>query len=126
MNRNINGFSIPFRLNTASGGVVAESGGEKLKENIVHILMTRVGERVMRRDYGGGLRELLHDPNNDALRAIVQHQIAKSIGQWEPRVELRQVSVTQQDGTLMADIHYLIRESQQSERVSVPLGLGGI
>ena len=64
MNQKINGFSIPFRLNPASGGVVAESGGEKLKENIVHILMTRVGERVMRRKYGGGLRELLHDPNN--------------------------------------------------------------
>ena len=126
MTETTKGFSIPFRLNPASGGVVAESGTEKLKENIIHILMTDVGERVMRRDYGGGLRELVHDPNNDVLRAIVQHQIAKSIGQWEPRVQLGQVNVTQQEGTLIAEINYVIRETHRPERVSVPLELGGI
>ena len=70
-------------------GVAWTSGPEKLKENIKHILLTGLGERVMRRDYGGGLRQLVHDPNNDALRAIVQHQIAKAIGQWEPRYRYR-------------------------------------
>jgi phage baseplate assembly protein W len=126
MSEEIRGFSIPFRFDPATGGVAQESGPEKLKENIIHILLTGVGERAMRREYGGGIRQLVHDPNNDALRAIVQHQIAKSIGQWEPRVLLQSVTVTAQNGTLIADLQYVIRRTQQPQSLSVPIGLGGV
>jgi len=120
----VRGFSIPFRID--KGRVVATSGLDKLKENIIHILLTSVAERVMRRDYGGGLRDLVHDPNNDVLRALVQHQIAKSIGQWEHRVQLREVAVRQQEGTLLAEIHYVIRETGQPDGLVANLELEGI
>lgn len=121
------GFSIPFRIDPATHGIAWQKDeGEKLKENLVHILLTGTGERVMRREYGGGLRQLVHDPNNDVLKALVQHQIARSIGQWEPRVELRSVTVSQQDATLIAELHYVIRRTQQFQSLSVPLELGGI
>ena len=126
MSEIIRGFSIPFRIDPASGGVAPEGGPEKLKENIIHILLTGVGERVMRRDYGGGLRQLVHDPNNDALRAIVQHQIAKSIGQWEPRVQLQGVTVGQENGTLIVELQYIVRRSQDLESLKVPFSLGGV
>jgi phage baseplate assembly protein W len=126
MPEEIRGFSIPFRIDPATGGVAQEAGPEKLKENMIHILLTGIGERVMRRDYGGGLRQLVHDPNNDALRAIVQHQIGKSIAQFEPRVLVQEVVVTHQAGVLIAHVRYLIRGTQQFQSVSVPIGLGGI
>lgn len=127
MSDTILGFSIPFRLDPASGGVAVQSdSSEKLKENLIHILLTGDGERVMRRDYGGGLRQLVHDPNNEALKAIVRHQIARSIIRWEPRVEVQSVTVRQQQGTLIADLQYRIRRTQQPESLSVPIGLGGI
>lgn len=125
MAEEIRGFSLPFRIDPA-GRVAQAIGPEKLKENIIHILLTGIGERVMRRDYGGGLRQLIHDPNNDALRAIVQHQIGKSVTQFEPRVLVQDVVVTQQNGTLIAHLRYIIRETQQLQSVSVPIGLGGI
>lgn len=125
MSEEIRGFSFPFRIDS-SGGVAQTSGPEKLKENIKHILLTGIGERVMRRDNGGGLRQLVHDPNNDALRAIVQHQIAKSIGYWEPRVQVQGVTVTQKDGMLSIEILYVISQTQQLQSTSVPIGLGGI
>lgn len=123
MSEDVRGFSIPFRI-TSGGGVAQESGEEKLKENIIHILLTGVGERVMRRDYGGGLRELVHDPNNDALRALVQHQVAKSVSQWEPRVLVQAVTISQEDATLFVRVDYLVRRTRQPESVSVPLAVG--
>lgn len=127
MSTPIRGFSMPFRIDPATGGVaVQEDETEKLKENIIHILLTGVGERVMRRDYGGGMRQLVHDPNNEALRAVVQHQIARTIGRWEPRVLLQSVTVSQEDGTLVATLQFLVRQTQQQESLSVPIGLGGI
>lgn len=125
MNKTIGGFSFPFRI-TSSGQVALSSGPEKLKENIQNVLLTGIGERVMHRDYGGGLRQLVHDPNNDALRAIVQYQIAQSISQWEQRVQIQNVTVKQNEGKLFIELQYVINQSQQPQSLSVPIGLGGI
>jgi len=127
MNTRASGFSIPFRIDSANGGVAAQRDhDEKLRENLIHIIMTGLGERAMRRTYGGGMTQLLHDPNNDALRAIVQHQLSKAIIENEPRVQLQGVAVTQRDGTLFAELTYQVKHNQQAQQLSVPLGLGGI
>lgn len=126
MTQEIRGFSIPFRLDPATGGVVQNAGDAKLQENLIHILLTRVGERVMRRDYGGGVHQLVHDPNNDALRALVEHQIAKAVGQWEPRVLVQDVTVTQQNATLVAHLRYIVRRTQEPGQVRVPFAAGSL
>lgn len=120
------GISIPFRIDPATGGITwQQDASDKIKENLIHILMTSVGERLRRRKYGGGLRSLVHEPSSEALRAIVQHQIARSIGLWEPRVLLQSVSVFERSGTLFAELHYIERREQQTQSLSVPLGIGG-
>jgi phage baseplate assembly protein W len=125
MSNPIFGFAFPFRI---QGGVATESGVQKLKDNIAHLLLTTVGERVMLRDYGGGLRQLLHDPNNDAMVAIVRHQVAKAIGTYEPRVLVQTVDITQDEdvGVLTVSVKFVVRQTKQVQQVSVPIGLGGI
>jgi phage baseplate assembly protein W len=138
------GFAIPFRIDRG-GGVAAEAGPEKIRDNVVHILLTGIGERAMRRDYGAGLRQLLHDPVNDALLSVVQHQVLKSIAQAEPRVEVDAVrirahrhgsaSAGESAGTLgaeppgdavIAEVEFTIRATRQPVSLSVPVGLGGV
>ena len=117
----ITGFAFPFQID---GGVKRQSDCDKLRANVVHILLTNVGERVMRRAYGGGLRALVQDPDNEALWAIVQHQIAKSIGALEPRVLVQAVALTQLDdgATLSITVRYMVRTTQQTQTLSVPIG----
>lgn len=117
---NPHGASIPFRF---QGGKIAMQmdEAEKIKENLVHLLMTSLGERVMRRNYGGGLRQLVHEPNNDALRALAQHQIAAAILQWEPRVRLRQLNIQQQVGTLFIELTYSLENNWQIQTLSIPV-----
>jgi uncharacterized protein len=122
----IRGFSLPFRIDHRTGGVAQESGEEKIKENLIHILLTGIGERVMLREYGGGIRQLLHDPNNAALQAIVQRQVARSISRWEPRVLLRKIDLIQEDATLIIRLDYVIRQTLQAQNLKVPLGWGGV
>ncbi len=122
MTEDISGFAIPFRIDRNSGKVAWTTGTDKLKANIKHILLTGLNERVMRRDYGGGLRQLLHDPNNEALRAIAQHQIAKAITRAEPRVSLTQVKVEVVDEQVYIDLLYTVRRTRQQEQLSVPIG----
>ena len=123
----LNGLSIPFRINPTTGGFSWQKDTtEKLKENLIHILLTGGGERSMRRNYGGGLKQLLHDPNNDALRAIVQHQIAKAIGKWEPRVALQEVNVFVEGANLLANLSFIIRGYADRQSISIPISLGDV
>lgn len=126
MTEEIFGISSPFRIHPDTGGVATVSGTEKLKENIIHILLTGAGERVMRRDYGAGLRQLVHDPNNEALRAIAQHQVAKAVNRWEPQVAVDQVRTALDGGSLVVEITYVVRRTRQFQSLSVPIGLGGL
>ena len=124
----ITGFAFPFQIDPSTGGVKTCSDDDKLRANIVHIILTNVGERVMRRSYGGGLRQLVQDPNNNALWAVVQHQIGKTIGLLEPRVQLQQLTVTQSDdgATLFVAVRYVITRKQLVQTLSVPVALNGL
>jgi len=120
----VRGITFPFRIDPNTGSVATSTEDEKIRENIAHIIMTGIGERTMRRTYGGGLQQLVHDPNNDVMRKIVQHQIAKSLGQLEPRIFLTGVYIAQDGPTLALRITYVIRRSKQNQVFSVPFGMG--
>lgn len=120
----IRGIAFPFRIDPFSGSVASQSGDEKLRQNIVHIIMTGIGERAMRRAYGGGMQQLVHDPNNDIMRKVVQHQIAKSLGQLEPRILLTGIQITQDESTLILRISYIVRRTKVAQVLSVPFGIG--
>ena len=57
------------------------------------IFTTRIGERVMRRHFGGGLAELLGRAMTPSLFAAWQLLLAVGIDLWEPRFRVRGVYV---------------------------------
>ncbi len=128
MTTTITGFAFPFRIDPTAGGVAFESGDDKLRSNIAQILLTNAGERVMNRAYGGGLRQIVQDPADGALLAVVQHQIGKSVGREEPRVDLQAVTVSPSgDGaTLLVSVTYVVRRTQAVETLSVPIAVSGL
>ena len=125
MTENPRGASIPFRFQEGKVATQMDEA-EKIKENLIHLLMTGVGERVMRRNYGGGLRQFVHEPNNDALRALAQHQIAAAILQWEPKARLQRLNVYQQEGTLFVELTYSLEGNWQTQSISVPVPMEGM
>jgi uncharacterized protein len=123
----ITGFAFPFAIDPTTGGVKTLSDDDKLRANIVHIVLTNVGERIMRRSYGGGVRQLVQDPNDQILATLIQHQIGKTVGQLEPRVLLQNLSLTRTvDGAgLHIDIQYVVRRSQAEQSLSIPVSFVG-
>jgi len=123
----IKGFAFPFAIDAATGGVRAQNDDDKLRANIAHIVLTNVGERIMRRSYGGGVRQLVQDPNDQVLWTLVQHQIGKSVGLLEPRVLLQQVNVSRGDdgASVLIDIRYIVRRTQAVRSLSIPVAFVG-
>lgn len=64
------------------------SGIDHLKQSITDILTTRIGNRVMRREYGSRLPELIDEPLNGALRLELIAATAEALARWEPRFKL--------------------------------------
>ncbi len=84
--RPLTGFAFPFRI--ADGRVARAGGSEKVAQNLRHLLATRLGERPMLRDYGGGVHHRLQEANDAALRALIKHEIEQALASFMPELRL--------------------------------------
>ena len=60
------GWAFPIQVDDA-GGILVREGEEDIREAVGIILGTRLGERVIRPEFGCGIGDLVFDPN-DARR----------------------------------------------------------
>jgi len=91
-------------------------GLEHLKQSIHDILSTPIGSRVMRRDYGSRIMELIDRPMNAELVADLQAAVVMSITAHEPRLHLTKVVIGMPD----ADPE-MVRREMSSGRLVVNL-----
>lgn len=70
------------------------SGMDHLRQSIRDILTTPIGSRVMRRDYGSRLFDLIDSPSNRELIVEIYAAVIEALNAWEPRVLIKRVSVT--------------------------------
>lgn len=86
-------------------------GVEHLQQSIADILTTPIGSRVMRRDYGSRLFDLIDRPVNDSWLVDCYAWTAEALLRWEPRIKLRRVSISSiEEGRPVLDLEasYLI------------------
>ncbi|AIY42992.1 Phage baseplate assembly protein [Collimonas arenae] len=75
-------------------------------QSVIDIITTPVGSRVMRRDYGSDVPELIDQPLNGATVLRLYAATAYAILRWEPRIQLTGVQLErgqQGDATLILD-----------------------
>lgn len=64
------------------------SGIDHIRQSIADIITTPIGSRVMRRDYGSLVPELLDMPMSDALMMQVYAATVIAVSRWEPRISI--------------------------------------
>ena len=67
------------------------SGLDHLRQSIRDILTTPLGSRVMRREYGSRLFDLVDNPLNDATIIELFAATAEALLRWEPRIKVQRV-----------------------------------
>lgn len=78
-------------LNGLTGGTL--DGLDHLRQSVRNILTTPLNSRVMRRDYGSALPDLV-DSNLDGLTlAKIYAATADALRRWEPRLRVTNVEV---------------------------------
>nr|WP_300306902.1 GPW/gp25 family protein [Halomonas sp.] len=66
-------------------------GVEHIRQSVGDILMTPIGSRVMRRDYGSLLPELIDAPLNDTTLLQAYSATIMALIRWEPRIRVTAV-----------------------------------
>ncbi|WP_341808557.1 GPW/gp25 family protein [Wolbachia endosymbiont (group E) of Neria commutata] len=70
-------------------------GLDHLKQSIVDILTTPTGSRIMHRDYGSRLLELVDKPINRDCSLELYAAVAEALEKWERRFKLEKVKITE-------------------------------
>ncbi|HMD70400.1 MAG TPA: GPW/gp25 family protein [Bryobacteraceae bacterium] len=119
------GIGWAFPAAAASGGVAMAAYEEDVRQAVGIILGTSPGERVMRPDFGAGLRDLAFSPINTTTMALAQYRVQQALVEWEPRIDNVTVQVTAepQFGKLRIDINYRLRATNTFYNLVYPFYL---
>jgi len=98
---------------------------DHIYQSIQDIVTTPVGTRIMRREYGSLVFQLMDGPFDDILQMQIYAAIATAIIRWEPRVLLHSVSLNIADlGAYVLDLNFTLVDNNQFSSLSVPLAFG--
>lgn len=94
---------------------------EHIKQSVRDILTTPIGSRVMRREYGSLLPELIDQPLNGATLMRAYAATVMALVRWEPRIRVTRVQFDMDGaGRLMIDLEGTRSDGARAD-LTVPL-----
>lgn len=108
-------------MNSQTGLSISEV--EHIRQSVRDILVTPVGSRVIRREYGSLLSALIDQPQTPALRLQIMAACYSAILKWEPGVSLTTITFerSETDGGLYVDITGTRSANGQPFSLTIPL-----
>lgn len=120
-------LSWPLAGLDTSGRLPAARDDESVRQVILNCLLTRPGERLMRPQFGAGLLDFVHLPNNQTTHGLIANRVRKAVTQWETRVEVDGVEVLPDPvspAEVQIQIRYRLRHSPIPRELGLSLRLG--
>ena len=111
-------------MNRTTGAAI--SGLEHLRQSVGDILSTPIGSRVMRREYGSLVPELIDHPDNNARQVRLFSAVASALLRWEPRFRLTRVGVqrdAERPGYALIELHGSYHEGRRPAPLSLQVSV---
>lgn len=84
-------------IGTSASTGKALAGLDHLRQSISDILTTPIGSRVMRRNYGSLIPDLIDQPMGPATRLRLYAASAHALVAWEPRLDLESIALSESE-----------------------------
>ena len=98
---------------------------DHIKQSISDILTTPIGSRIMRRDYGSIIADLIDQPKSEVLILKLFSAIYTAITKWENRISIEHIRVIDvSGGTLVIDLEAVYLLKNQAINLNIPLQMG--
>ena len=117
------GWSFPPTFNKESSDVKMVSDETDIKESLEIYFNTKLGERIMRPNYGCIIHEHIFDKIDESILNILSFELTQNIGQIEPRIIIEKIEIKQsniENGELQISIEYKIISSNVRDNIVFP------
>lgn len=127
MNKGFTGISFPFRLNNKGGLKMSSTSytdSSHIKESIIQILNTEIGERVMEVSFGSSVSANIFEPKDLSSISLIKYEIENILKELEPRIEVSDITLsspTNEDSQVDIKIDYVIIQHSTMDSVKVNL-----
>lgn len=119
------GRGVAFPVSLAANDLSLAEYEDDVRQAIHIILGTEPGERVMRPDFGTGLRALVFEPINTTTIALARHRVEEALTRWEPRIDHVEVAIRADPprGLLEITVTYRVRRTNTFYNLVYPFFL---
>jgi len=113
------GVSLPFNAKGVFNKTYSTK--EQIKSNLINLLLTDKGERIMNPEFGADLRKSLFENMTSDSAELLKIKITDAINIFIPEVELGNIDVENDFdyNTLNVTVNYRLRISNDSDQVTV-------
>ncbi len=116
------GWSFPPTFTRAGSTLELVKAEEDIKQSLMILLSTTLGERVMRADFGADLHQQVFEPMDAAFGPFVSDIISDAIETYETRIDLDNVDVDFEpnEGRIVLTISYTIISTNTRSNIVYP------
>jgi|TARA_B110000483_G_scaffold180347_1_gene213229 hypothetical protein len=120
------GWSFPPTFDRKLGDVQMVTMEEDIKQSLEIYFSTKLGERIMRNDYGCFLHSQVFELANESLIQGLSKELERSINVFEPRILITEIRATKTDsseGLIEINVAYEIRATNNRSNIVFPFYL---
>ena len=113
-------LTFPIEIDSNGRAVISE-GVDVIKRSIEAILSWPIGTRYFLNEFGSALENLLEEPNDAPLQALVKNDVINAITRWEKRIIPLDIRfLDHSDTQINIFISYKIRNTQVEDSFVFP------
>lgn len=117
------GWSFPPTFDKKLGDIEMVTMDEDIKQSLEIYFSTKLGERIMRSDYGCFLHSQVFELANESLIQGLSKELERSINEFEPRILIIEIKANKKDsseGLIEINVAYEIRATNNRSNIVFP------
>jgi phage baseplate assembly protein W len=122
------GWKFPI-MPDRTGSLGYAEGDANVEQSLHILLMTELGERVMRSDFGTQAPRLVFSPGSVQYLRLLENTVREAVRDWEPRIDLTQVLAeadVRDESKVNVSISYTVRRTNTRNNLVFPFYLGTV
>ncbi len=118
-------LSFPFQIGPDGRTVQVASQEEYVRDELIQLILTNLGERAFLPEFGGGARRLVFESASEATQAMTKAMLTQAISNWlGHRLTLENLTVIVENETIEVEIQYRLAGSEDSRLMRFQRGGG--
>lgn len=117
------GWGFPPTFNKERAEIEMTTKEEDIRQSLHIYFYTKVGERIMRQDYGCIIHNYLFDRLDRSILDVLIFELKQNIGNIEPRINVNNIEikpVIPEEGSIEINIEYTIISSNVRDNIVFP------